>query len=268
MYGTIYGDLAGSIYEYGQIKKIKSIHPESLIEKDSFYSDDTILTIAILEAILDNKDYGQTLREYIQKYGNYRPDFSPYFDSAFSPGLTSWSNSDKIGTSHGNGALMRISPVGFMFDSEKEVIENAKLATMPSHNSKEAIEAATTIALMIYYFKNGRSKEEVFRKMNINIRYVPFLDFNRTCEKTIGNCLYGLYYSDSFEDAIRKTLRMGGDTDTNCAIVGGIAEALYGINDDVREQVEAKIPDGFVKVLRKAKKKLKWMIHIIMVLFC
>ena len=253
MYGAIVGDLAGSIYEFKQLKEIQSIKMNNIIEKDAFYSDDTILTIAILDAILHNKDYDYYLRKYIQEYSDYKPNFTPYFKSPFSPNLIKWSNSNVIGTSHGNGAMMRISPVGYMFDSEKDVIENAKLATIPSHNSKEAIDSATLIALMIYYSRKGYTKDEIYEMMNIDVKYNTFVKFNTTCEETLGNCMYALYNSNSFEDAIRKTLLMGGDTDTNCAIVGSIAEAMYGIDNEVIEKVNDKIPKKFVKILNRTR---------------
>lgn len=253
MYGAIVGDLAGSIYEFNQLKKIQSIKMNNLIEDKAFYSDDTILTIAILDAILNNKDYDYYLRKYIQEYSEYKPDFNPYFKSSFSPNLIKWSKSNVVGISHGNGAMMRISPVGYMFDSEIDVIENARLATIPSHNSKEAIDSATTVALIIYYFRQGYTKDEIFKMMNIDIKYIPFTKFNTTCEETIGNCLYALYNSNSFEDAIRKTLLMGGDTDTNCAIVGSMAEAMYGIDNEVIERVNEKIPQKYVKILSRTR---------------
>lgn len=87
---------------------------------------------------------------------------------------------------------MRISPIGHLFHTEQEVIENAKLATIPSHNSNEAIQSAITVALMIYYFNQGLSKDEVNQKMNIKLEYHPFLKFNTTCYETIMNCLYTL----------------------------------------------------------------------------
>ena len=254
MYGAIYGDLAGSVYEYSQLKSIKGIIPEELITDTSFYSDDTILTIAILDAILNDKNYDKYLREYINKYKNYKPDFNPYFKTSFSPNLIKWSSSNMQGVSHGNGAMMRISPVGFMFDTENDVINNARLATIPSHNSNEAISCATIIALIIFYLRTGYTKEEVFKKLNLSINYEPFVKFNTTCEETLNNCLYAFYTSNSFEDSIRKTLLMGGDTDTNCAIVGSMSEALYGIDDSIKEVINNKIPNEFVRVLQKSMK--------------
>lgn len=253
MYGAIIGDLAGSIYEYNQVNNISSVNMNNLIEDNSFYSDDTILTIAILDAILNNKDYDYYLKKYIQEYKEYKPDFEPYFKTSFSPNIIKWCNSNTIGASHGNGAMMRISPVGYIFDSKKEVIENARLATIPSHNSKEAIDSASIVALIIYYSKKGYTKDKIYKMMNIDIKYTPFTKFNKTCEETIGNCLYALYNSNSFEDAIRKTLLMGGDTDTNCAIVGSMAEYMYGIDNEIIEKVNKKIPQKFVKILSRVR---------------
>ena len=159
MYGSIYGDLAGSIYEFEQLKEIKSIDNGGYLSDKSFFSDDTILTVAICDAIKDDKDYDKYLRKYIIDYMDYKPDFHPYFRSSFSPGLIKWANGNSIGRSSGNGAMMRISPVGFLFDNEEEVIENSKLATIPSHNSEEAIDSATKIALIIVYRRKGYSKE-------------------------------------------------------------------------------------------------------------
>ncbi len=148
---------------------------------------------------------------------------------------------------------MRISPVGFMFNTESEVIENAREATIPSHDSFDAIFSAEVLALLIMYYRQGCEKEEAFKKINIAPKYVPFRKFNTTAEETLYNCLWAFYRSNSFEDAIKKTLQMGGDTDTNCAIVGSLAEAYYGIPDTLVEQAESKIPDNFVKVLKKRR---------------
>lgn len=251
MYGAIIGDLAGSIYEYDQLKQVKPIYMNKVIEKNAFYSDDTILTVAILDAILHDQNYEKYLRKYIKNYSDYTPDFRPYFKTSFSPKMIKWSKTLEQEKSIGNGAIMRISPIGHLFHTEQEVIENAKLATIPSHNSNEAIQSATTVAIMIYYFNQGLSKDDVYQKMNIKLEYHPFLKFNTTCYETIMNCLYTLYYSNSFEDAIRKTLLMGGDTDTNCAIVGSIAEVIYGIDKTLKMEANKKLPKEFVKLLKK-----------------
>lgn len=257
MYGAIIGDLAGSIYEYEQLKEIKSIHITELIVKESFYSDDTILTVAMIDAILNDRNYDRYLREYIKKYSDYKPDFNPYFKNTFSPGLMNWSKTSLLGFSKGNGALMRISPIGYLFDKEEEVVKNARLATIPSHNSLEAIETATIVALMIFYFRQGLSKEEVYKKLNIKLECKPFRKFNTTCYETLSNCLYVLYHSTSFQSSIANMLLLGGDTDTNAAIIGSLAEAIYGIDENLKNEAEKKLPKEFVKVLRKGSIMIK-----------
>ena len=252
MYGAIIGDLAGSIYEYDQTKSIKPITITKTIEDNAFYSDDTILTIAIADAILNGRDYEKYLRYYVKKYQAYHPDFKPYFKTAFSPGLIKWANSTNEGKSIGNGALMRISPVAYMFNDEDTIIREARLATIPSHNSEEAIFSSKLIALIIYYLRTGLSKEEVYHKLNIELKEIKFQHFNTTCFETLDNCLYVLYNSTSFEDAIKKIISYGGDTDTNACIVGSMAEAMYGVSEELQTQVNEKIPTEFKKVLNKA----------------
>lgn len=256
MYGAIIGDLAGSIYEYSQIKKITPITCDKLIEENSFISDDTILTIAVLDAILENKNYEDKIKEYIHLYKDYHPNFSPYFETSFSKNLIKWSMQNQIGNSNGNGAMMRISPVGFMFDREEDVIENARKATIPSHNSKEAIECATTIALIIFYARKGFSKQEIIEKLNLNFKDKKIEKFNTSCYDTIDICLYAVFNTNSYDESIRKILLYGGDTDTNACIVGSMAEALYGINDDLIYETNKNIPKAFQKKLKIAYEKI------------
>ena len=251
MYGAIIGDLAGSIYEFEQTKKVHPVEMKTLIPEDAFFTDDTILTIAIADALLSRGDYGKYLKEYISMYKDYHPDFSPTFSSPFSPGMMKWARGEQEGVSTGNGAMMRISPVGSMVLGGENVRDQAYFATIPSHDSEEAIWSATTIALMIYYLKAGYSKKDVFQALGIVPQYKPFPKFNTTCLETIDNCLYSFYTSRSFYDAIAKTLAMGGDTDTNCCIVGSLAEAYYGVDEELKRQVDEKIPKEFVKVLRR-----------------
>lgn len=152
---------------------------------------------------------------------------------------------------------MRISPIGYLFNTEEDVIKEAYLATIPSHNSLEAKESAKVIALMIYYFRCGLGKEEVYKKLNIKLNFKPFLKFNITCYETIANCLYVIYYSNSLEDAIKKIISLGGDTDTNACIVGSVCEAIYGIDENLKEEVEKKLPKEMVKVLQRGNEKVR-----------
>ena len=251
MLGAIYGDKAGSIYEFNQMKKIEGIYPEELITEESFYSDDTIETIAVIDAIINKKDYEETLRKYILDNENYKPNTPEYFETSFSPNTIKWAKGIGASDSRGNGAMMRISPVGYLFDTEEEIIKNAKLVTIPSHNSREAIECATIIALMIFNFRKGLSKDEVYEKLKLKREYTPFKKFNMKCAETIDNCLYAIYNSTSFEDAIRKSLSMGGDTDTNACIVGSVAEAMYGLNEKQKNDAKSNLPKKYVKILNE-----------------
>lgn len=252
MIGAIIGDLAGSIYEFGQFKKLEPVKIKNIIEENSFISDDTILTVAIADAILNKKPYEERLKYYAKKYGNMIPKNIPYFKTMFSQGFTKWANSNEQGTSQGNGAMMRISPVGYLFDRESDVIENARLATIPSHNSPEAIKCASIIALIIFYARKGYAKDEILDKLNVHIKKPRLERANYTCGETIDVCLYSLFNSNSFEESIKKVLSFGGDTDTNACIVGSMAEAMFGIPEALKEKARAKLPQEFKEIIDKA----------------
>ncbi|MEG0826624.1 MAG: ADP-ribosylglycohydrolase family protein [Bacilli bacterium] len=249
MWGAVIGDLAGSIYEYEQYQKCESINISNLISDNSFFSDDTILTIAILDAIINDKNYAKYLKLYGNKYYYYKPNVEKYFENPFSPGFMKWIKSDFYGNSIGNGAMMRISPVGYLFDTEEEVIENARLATIPSHNSKEAIECSKKISQIIFLARMQYSKDAIIKKLKIKLKYRRFSKFNSSCYETIDNCLYAVFTSDSFEESIHKILTYGGDTDTNACIVGAMAEALYGIDEIYINKAKEKIPLEFIEKL-------------------
>lgn len=256
MFGAIIGDLAGSIYEFDQVKKVHKLNPKELITDKSFFSDDTILTIAILDAILNESDYEIYLKKYAKKYMNEIPKDIPYFKKMFSPSFKKWVYGNFQGKSLGNGCMMRISPVGFMFNNEEDIKKNAYLATTPSHNNTLSIKSATLISLIIYYARLGFSKEEIINKLNIKLNYKDFDKFNTTAPDTIDNCLYALFTSNSFEESILKVISYGADTDTNGAIVGAMAEALYGIDNDLINQAKEKLPSKFVDVLDKGYSKI------------
>lgn len=256
MWGAIIGDLAGSIYEYDQIKQISKLNLVNLIDDKSFYSDDTILTIAILDSILNNKDYDFYLKKYAKDFMNYKPNFTPYFKDIFSPGFIKWSKNNQNGNSIGNGAMMRISPIGYLFNNKEEIIENAIKATIPSHNSTEAINSAVTVALIIYYARIGLSKGKIVKELNLKYEYKPFTKFNAICNETIDNCLYALFNSTSFDESLKRVISYGGDTDTNACIVGSMAEALYGISNELINEARKKIPNSFENILDKGYSKV------------
>lgn len=252
MLGAIIGDLAGSIYEFGQFKKLEPVKVKNIIEENSFISDDTILTIAVADAILNKKPYEERLKFYAKKYGNMIPKNIPYFKTMFSPGFTKWASSNEQGFSQGNGAMMRISPVGFLFNSAEDVIKNAEATTRPSHNSQQAIECAKIVALIIFYARKGYEKDEIIDKLDLHIKKPKLERANYTCDETIDVCLYSLFNSNSFEESIEKVLSFGGDTDTNACIVGSMAEAMFGIPEALKEKARAKLPQEFKEIIDKA----------------
>ena len=254
MLGNIIGDLAGSIYEFEQFSDCHEIKVDGIISANAFFSDDTILTIAILDAILAHKPYEMKLREYGEKYRTYLPQAKSYFATIFSPNFSKWLDSNEVGCSNGNGAMMRVAPVGFLFDNESDVLKNAKLATIPSHNCLEAIENAQLIALIIFYLKKGLTKSEIIGKLNLKITKPKLTKFNYTCGETINVCLYSFFNSNSFEEAIKLALSFGGDTDTNACIVGGMAEAKWGISEELKQKALSFLPNEFKNILKKAYK--------------
>lgn len=257
MWGAIIGDLIGSVYEYEQVSNFHFIDlndkntPEELITKDSFFSDDTILTIAALDAILNDGDYEKYLKLYALAFEDKVPKNIPYFEKMFSKRFLDWVKTGKNNNSTGNGALMRLSPVAYLFDDYIKLHENIFKLTNSSHHSSEALSSSYTMGQVIYYAKKGLSKEEIIKKMNLKIEYQDFNKFNMSCFDTIGNCLYATFTSDSYIDAVKKVISYGGDTDTNACITGAMAEALYGIDDKLIEIAKTKIPIYFTEKLEK-----------------
>lgn len=263
MYGAIYGDLVGSVYEYleyqhhDKMRMIKASNEENLVTDESFISDDTILTIAVLKAVRNGLCYDETIRSFILNNAE-KLERDNYFDYMFSPNSIKWARGDKEGNSIGNGAMMRISPIPNVIDSfvlmNNEVIE----ATSVSHNSKQAIAAALCVSNVIFLAKIGYNKEQIKKIIDkyFGYKYDFNLDdlrnnmkFNYSCNDTLPLCLYSLFQTNNFDDAIRLMLSIGGDTDTNCAIVGSMAESLYGISEDKKELVRSKLPIEYVNIL-------------------
>ena len=257
MLGAVIGDFVGSVYEYAQTKGVRPIYADSILDDGAFFSDDSILTVAIADSILSGESYEKKLKQYAKKYVDYRPDAEEYFEGAFSRKFMDWAVGDYQGTSKGNGAMMRVSPVGYLFDNEKDVIENAILATIPSHNSKEAVSSAVKVALTIFYARQGRSKEEILKSLGFDQNAPrPQIDkFNVKCSDTLPLCFYSLFNGQSFEDCLRLALSFGGDTDTNCCIVGSMAEAFYPIDSALAQKVLERLPLDLASKLAYAEKR-------------
>ena len=268
MLGAIIGDIAGSYLEVLEVidKKQKGIRDykdrikildnnTSLFNDECSVTDDSILTIAIMDAILNNKDYGTCLKEYGLKEINLGLD--RYGRSRFGPGFMSWLQGNSKGDSYGNGCAMRIAPVGYLFDTLEDVKRESYLATIPTHNNPDSIKCAEAVATSIFFLRHGMSKVELIEYIT---RYYFKLDydledlrhnyiFTSKAIDSVPQAIFCFLKSYSFESAIRIALSIGGDTDTIACITGSIAEAYYGIPNEVIEDVNKYIPDYMKDIL-------------------
>ncbi len=253
MLGAIIGDIAGSYYEVLEIKnhrtyeeRIKILNKDiPLFTSDSSYTDDTVLTCAIYDAIVNgNFKY----EEYLKKYGLAEINLGEdkYGRSRFGKGFVSWLLGEKEGNSYGNGCAMRISPVGFLFDNLEDVIKESKKATIPSHNHEDAIKASEAVASAIFKLRHGESKEDVIKYIKDNYYDLSYdledlqrnNKFSSKASITIPQAIYVFMVANDFEDTIRKAISIGGDTDTIAAIAGSIAESYYGIPEELKNEVK------------------------------
>ncbi|MEI8349864.1 MAG: ADP-ribosylglycohydrolase family protein [Candidatus Omnitrophota bacterium] len=224
MIGAIAGDIIGSIYEFTNVKRTDF----DLFSKHSHFTDDTVLTIAVADCILNGKDYAKTIKEYGRRYP----------DRGYGIRFKGWLLLEESApyNSFGNGSAMRVSPVGFAFDDINKVMEEAKKSAEVTHNHPEGIKGAQAIAIAIFLAKNGERKENIKEHIentfNYNLRQTleeirSSYHFDETCQGTVPQAITAFLESNSYEDAIRKAISIGGDSDTIACITGGIAEAYY-----------------------------------------
>lgn len=280
MLGAIIGDIAGSDLEVKEIKNLKNGRLSSyedrmkimnsnipLFNENCETTDDSCLTVAIADAIMNNISYGESLKNYGIREVNYGLD--KYGRNRFGQGFTNWLNGDSKNNSYGNGCAMRIGPVGYLFDSIEEVKEQSKLATITSHNHPESIKCAEAVAVSIYLLRHGLSKEYVKNYVRVNYFDLDFdledLRHNYTFKvravDSVPQALFCFFESTDFEDAIRISLSIGGDTDTIACITGSLAESYYGVPENLKEQVKPYLKDYMIPVIEQfykgEKKKIK-----------
>lgn len=271
MYGAIIGDIAGSTYEYDEFKEKRNyldrlkIFKDELIKKESFFSDDTILTIAILDSILNDVSYETNLK----KYGNLfdkKMEKENCFTMYFSKNFTFWFRGKHEGNSIGNGSAMRVSPVAYLYDKPAIILEEAKKSALPSHNTKEGIYGAQAIVNAIYFAKTGYDKKQIKFLIERNYGYNLNFDLNelqqnykfyQTCNTSVPQAIYIALISNSYEETIRNAISIGGDTDTIAAMAGSIAESLYGIPPYLIEQANEKLPEEFKQLLNKGYSRIR-----------
>lgn len=242
MVGAIAGDIIGSVYENHPIKTkdFPLFHPRCR------FTDDTVLTVAVAQAILSGTPYERAILEVGRRYPGVG------YGGAFFVWL--FSDQPRPYNSWGNGSAMRISPVGFAFDSEDQVLGEAKKTADISHNHPEGVKGAQATALAVFLARTGRTKDEI--RVNITHRFGydlhrtvddirPKYSFDVSCQGTVPEAIIAFLDSTSYEDAVRNAISLGGDSDTLACITGGIAEAFYGsIPEEIRTKVkECLTPD-------------------------
>lgn len=249
MLGAIIGDIIGSVYEFHSTKSMDF----TLFNDRSTFTDDSVLTIATAKWLLDGGDYTQLLKNFTRRYPK-RGYGSNYYQWALSENLAAYH-------SYGNGSAMRVSPVGFASSSANEVLAIAKESAMVTHSHPEGVKGAQAVALAIYHSRQGRSKQAIKSRLEVDFKYnlsrsydeiQSNYGFDETCQGSVPEALIAFLSSNSYEDAIRRAIALGGDADTQACIAGGIAEAFYRqIPEKIVNQAVKRLPQEFIDILKR-----------------
>ena len=244
MFGAIIGDIVGSRFEFTSAPKAGF----ELFTNECDFTDDTVCTVAIADALIHKKDIRKTLHEWCRRY----PDPMGSYGGRF----YNWVQSDDpqpLG-SYGNGAAMRVSSVGWLVDNFDEVLEVARQTAIVSHDHPEGVKGAQCVATLIYWLRTVRIyKDDVERAVRRRFGYlIPSLadiykigsegHFDGTCQETVPMAIRCFLEAHSFEEAIRIAVMAGGDTDTKAAITGSIAEAYYDVPNWMIERASSYLP--------------------------
>ncbi len=272
MLGAIIGDIAGSKYEFNNTFD----YDFEMFGEGCDFTDDTICTVAIADAILNGRSYQESLLDWCRRY--------PSPKGAYGGRFAGWIRSldPQPYNSFGNGSAMRVSPVAWLFDDLSQVLEEAEKTALPTHNHPEGIKGAKAVAHAIWHFRKSRFSEESKDSENeetkglknenakdenetiqgfmsiarsyyedFDTRVYPKGKFDETCMDAVPLSFYLLSQASSFEDAIRLAISHGGDSDTIGAIVGSIAEARFGIPQEMKEKALSYLPDDMKDIWKQ-----------------
>jgi len=237
MLGAMIGDIVGSRFEFHNHLSKEFV----FFSDECFFTDDSVMTTAVAKAIMScDGDWvmlGKTAIKYMQSIGQKYPNCG--YGGMFRNWMFAYDPQPYY--SFGNGAAMRVSPCGFAARTEEEAKLLARKVTKISHDHPEGLKGAEATAVAIFLARKGATKEEIRKRMSIYYDLNFTIDgirenykFNETCQDTVPQAIEAFLESDSFEDAIRIAISLGGDSDTMAAIAGGIAEAYYGIPDEIK----------------------------------
>lgn len=266
MLGAIIGDIIGSHYEWYSTKNFDF----QLFARNSKFTDDTVMTIAVADSLLymDSEDKllntGQRKKVYACKFREYgRKHPNAGYGSMFKE----WLKSDKFTymKSYGNGAAMRVTPIGFAFDKIEDVLREAKISTSFTHNHRESVKGAQAVASAVFLARHGESKDKIKsyieRKFGYNLSQCiddirPTYGFDSSCKGSVPQSIIAFLESEDFESAVRKAISLGGDADTMACISGGIAHAFYGsIPENIVNKANLKIDYGFKRIIKLFNQK-------------
>ncbi len=252
MIGAIVGDVVGSIYEWDNIKRKEF----PLFSPRCFFTDDSVLTIALADTILTGTPYVQNLKTFYEQYPGrgYGGGFDRWARSRDSAPYNSW----------GNGAAMRISPVGYAYDDLATVLAKAEEFTAVTHNHPEGVKGGQSVAAAIYLARTGQSKADIKQYVEKQFGYDlsrhvdeirPTYQFNESSQQTVPQAIRAFLDSTDFEDAIRTAISLGGDSDTLACITGGIAQAFYGgVPDAIQQKVYSILDNKLGHITREFSK--------------
>ena len=237
MIGAIAGDIIGSIYERNNIKTKEF----PLFSPGCCFTDDSVLTIAIADVLLNGGSYSEKLKDYCRRYpyAGYGMNFRNWALSSQTEPYNSW----------GNGSAMRVSPIGFALDDLDSVLNEAKRSAEVTHNHPEGIKGAQATAAAIFLARTEKDKKRIKSYIETTIGYdLNFsldqirpnyqLQFDVSCQSSVPQAIVAFLESTNFEDAIRNAISIGGDSDTIACITGSIAQAFYGgVSNAIARQV-------------------------------
>ncbi|MBQ9891454.1 MAG: ADP-ribosylglycohydrolase family protein [Firmicutes bacterium] len=258
MYGAILGDIIGSPYEFDMGGKTKDF---PLFSRNSRFTDDTVMTIAVAEALMDTA--GKADEEILDAIAaSMRSWGARYPHSGYGARFINWLHDSKMGPygSCGNGSAMRVSSAGWLYESLEDTRKAAALSAKITHDHPEGIKGAEAVASAIFMARTGASKEEIRNYITRMSGYDlgrtcdeirPGYYHVETCQQSVPEAITAFLEGEDFEDAVRLAVSLGGDTDTIACIAGSMAEAYFGVPEPLKKECLARLPEDMRAVLAR-----------------
>ena len=250
--GAIAGDIIGSVYEFKPTKDYNF----NLYVDNMCPTDDSVMTVAVADWLINDVTLSHSqLAETMRKWGHKYPR------AGYGGHFYLWLADKKQGpyNSWGNGSAMRVSPVGFAFDTLENTLEAAKISAEVTHNHPEGIKGAQATAAAIYLARNGASKKEIKEYITENFGYDLNMkcsdirtaySYEESCQRSVPQSICSFLDSTDYESCVREAVSLGGDADTMAAIAGGIAAAFYGsMPDGIYDMAFSKMSDDMKAVV-------------------